>query len=192
MMSSANDNKLSNDTSCSDLLILLTSMISSSETSNAAPSLKSVSPQELSFEHPFDDPDLEPLPLEPQGSLRIPSMVESSTFITRDSCLPCSFLEPKLLPTSDTNVRINLFDLVGSKRSSTFSDVKEDCFRPIKRQRTYPVQAADPASEENTARFRPYQEKQWVAMFQKLIQFKLEYGSCCVPYSYTEDPTLAR
>ncbi|CAJ1933029.1 unnamed protein product [Cylindrotheca closterium] len=46
--------------------------------------------------------------------------------------------------------------------------------------------------EEKKAGIRLFQEKQWQAHFQKLEQFKLRHGHCCVPHSYSRDSTLAR
>ncbi|CAJ1950416.1 unnamed protein product [Cylindrotheca closterium] len=61
-----------------------------------------------------------------------------------------------------------------------------------KRQRTTSHVQSTFGDEESTARFRPYQEKQWRDQFQKLIQYKMRNGHCCVPHSYQEDPVLAR
>ena len=46
--------------------------------------------------------------------------------------------------------------------------------------------------DETVARFRPFQDDKWKNSFQRLVQFKLKFGHCCVPHSYEEDPTLAR
>ncbi|CAJ1956455.1 unnamed protein product [Cylindrotheca closterium] len=45
---------------------------------------------------------------------------------------------------------------------------------------------------ERIPRFRPYQDKKWKSSFQRLINFKNEFGHCCVPHSYSADAALAR
>ncbi|KAL3929212.1 MAG: hypothetical protein SGBAC_012313, partial [Bacillariaceae sp.] len=45
---------------------------------------------------------------------------------------------------------------------------------------------------DNVARFRPYQDKKWNGSFQRLLKFKQKFGHCCVPHSYADDPALAR
>ncbi|CAJ1951146.1 unnamed protein product [Cylindrotheca closterium] len=45
---------------------------------------------------------------------------------------------------------------------------------------------------ESMARFRPYQDNKWNATFERLVSFKNQFGHCCVPHSFTDDPALAR
>ncbi|CAJ1956933.1 unnamed protein product [Cylindrotheca closterium] len=133
--------------------------------------------QSFSFENPFDDPSMEPLPLRSQSQL--PQVVHSSSGSNHLRDLMGS------LDSIATNV--------GSKRGSEEAFFTDDqiCLSK-KRQRTSPVQATSANEEEVMARFRPYQETQWRSQFKKLVEYKFEHGHCCVPHSYPEDPILAR
>jgi hypothetical protein len=79
-------------------------------------------------------------------------------------------------------------DIRQTKRSS--DELLSDMCAPSqsKRQRI----SLNDSSEEMLMRFRPYQDRQWRGMFQKLIQYKLQHGHCCVPHSYQDDQKLAR
>ncbi|CAJ1935987.1 unnamed protein product [Cylindrotheca closterium] len=149
-----------------------------------------------SFEYPFDDPSMEPLPLGSQA--QVPALVHSSS----DSNV-MNESSSKKGPTGSTNSLvqdlINILNpltsqTVVSKRSIEEAFFADDQVRGNKRQRTTcPMQAASRTpQEESTPRFRPYQETQWRAQFQKLVQYKLEHGHCSVPHAYPEDPILAR
>jgi hypothetical protein len=46
--------------------------------------------------------------------------------------------------------------------------------------------------EEESRRFRPYQAELWTVKFAELLEFKQRKGHCCVPYTYGENPALAR
>lgn len=46
------------------------------------------------------------------------------------------------------------------------------------------------SSPTNEKRFRNYQAEQWNEKFDDLIKFKTKNGHCCVPHTYSEDPTL--
>jgi hypothetical protein len=46
--------------------------------------------------------------------------------------------------------------------------------------------------EEEARRFRPYQAELWTVKFAELLEFKQQKGHCCVPYTYGENPALAR
>ena len=138
----------------------------------------------MSFEDPFDDPNMEPKPLLTSTSKMKISFAESIFGRGEDLFTP-------LKPTSDDfsqtlldilNPAIEIADPSSHKRSSDYD------FAPpqAKRQRT------SQDSEESQARFRPYQEQQWQIQFQNLLQYKFQNGHCCVPHSYPEDPVLAR
>ncbi|CAJ1936105.1 unnamed protein product [Cylindrotheca closterium] len=155
-----------------ELVSLMTSPLPFSATSSSLSSL-----QPLSFGDPFDDPDMEPLPLRPQGQ------GSQNTPLTQS--MKCDCLVPSFMELLDES------GVATSKRSS------QDCFSyddagsfHVKRQRRSQIQMAN--DEKSTARFRPYQEKQWRAQFRKLVQYKLAHGHCCVPHSHQEDPILAR
>jgi len=154
----------------------------------------------LSFEQPFDDPNMEPVPLGPPISsadlLSAPSPfdhVSSSTLVSPKS--GSSFLsKPALATETDTGKSLYslLFEqadgIVWNKRTS--GDLIADMSTPLcsKRQRT-----GQRASEETgVMRFRPYQDHQWRVMYKKLVQYTLKNGHCCVPHSYQDDPMLAR
>jgi hypothetical protein len=57
-----------------------------------------------------------------------------------------------------------------------------------KRQRT----SAPGSQTSRSPRFRPYQEKQWVELFQELLKFKKKLGHCFVPHTFEENQTLSR
>ncbi|CAJ1926233.1 unnamed protein product [Cylindrotheca closterium] len=146
-----------------------------------------VSPLPLSFTDPFDDINMEPLPIRSQDQ---PSSMAHSSFDGFTS--PFTQLDEPLganLHKGLIDILNPVIDIVGCKRSPEDGS-SNNSQRPYKRQRMNPVQSAH--REENAARFRPYQEKQWREQFQKLIQYKLLHGHCCVPHSYQEDPILAR
>jgi hypothetical protein len=46
--------------------------------------------------------------------------------------------------------------------------------------------------EYHTLRFRPFQADQWDLKFDELIDWKKEHGHCNVPYTFLENPPLAR
>ncbi|CAJ1945548.1 unnamed protein product [Cylindrotheca closterium] len=153
--------------------------------SSSSPS-SSFLPLASSFEDPFNDPGMEPLPLRSQGPVNHHAPLTQSM---RDDYLASSFMELLNKP-NDTKLRQeDLVSIANSKRSS-------EAFFPnqnqgsCKRQRTSHMEAA--YGEESMPRFRPYQDKQWRAQFAKLVQYKLLNGHCCVPHSYSGDPTLAR
>ncbi|CAJ1934501.1 unnamed protein product [Cylindrotheca closterium] len=163
----------------------------------------------ICFEDPFDDPSMEPIPI---GRPNTPSGQQlsflqsvhdaSSSFVTGDveGGLPPSSLELNN-KASDVKLRRDLIDILGpiintdgTKRSceASFTNINQGA-HSVKRQRTsHMMQASPAAGEESTARFRPYQEAQWQEQFQKLVQYKLTHGHCCVPHSCQEDPVLAR
>lgn len=49
-----------------------------------------------------------------------------------------------------------------------------------------------PSPKSNDKRFRTYQAEQWNEKFDDLVRFKIKYGHCCVPHTYSEDTTLVR
>ncbi|CAJ1958020.1 unnamed protein product [Cylindrotheca closterium] len=138
-----------------------------------------------SFEDPFDDLRMEPSPLRSQGRLSTrpnhngPQM---QSICLRDDCM-------------SNNTTLGQED-----KSSIFARSKK-CLGGFvsshnlggsgNRKRTSQLQATS-NKEESIPRFRPYQDKQWRAQFQRLIQYKLKNGHCCVPHCYPEDPALAR
>ncbi|CAJ1951438.1 unnamed protein product [Cylindrotheca closterium] len=185
----ADNNKLRNDSygypgaPGDGLLSLVNCPFPAFEITFSSSSVSSTPP--LSFENPFDDISMEPLPLRSHNQRPSEDCLSSSTMNpnvpTAEANLLCESLIDMLHPL--------MMDLVGSKRSS--EDLVSNIVQgPCKRQRTSHVQ--DFPGEESTARFRPYQEKQWQAQFRKLVQFKLVNGHCCVPHSYSSDPILAR
>ncbi|CAJ1948212.1 unnamed protein product [Cylindrotheca closterium] len=159
----------------------------------------------LSFEDPFEDPSMEPIPLGPDTSScqqvsSLQSAHDASSLFVTDGAdgLPDSFIQlNKRKPTGAKSLRQDLLnildpvvDLLGPKRSS--EDLSSNNEQgPCKRQRTRQLEE-DAVDSESRARFRPYQEQQWREQFQKLIQYKLAHGHCCVPHSYPVDPILAR
>ncbi|CAJ1970394.1 unnamed protein product [Cylindrotheca closterium] len=175
IFNSSNNDKLEEDSSSysntkdnSLVLSLLTNLLPSLDHSCARTSSSFRPP--LSFEDPFDDPDMEPLPLKSQGL---------STHTT-------PYFDLRSEP-NETNPRQE------GKRTCEkdfFAHNGDIGFLQVKRQRT--SQLPTILDEESAARFRPYQEKQWRDQFQKLIQYKLKNGHCCVPHSYSKDPILAR
>ncbi|CAJ1933027.1 unnamed protein product [Cylindrotheca closterium] len=143
---------------------------------------------------------MEPSPLRSQqegpSTRNLPQMqsLYDSTFLG-DDCLLSSIMElpnksdaddllsslgPAVDPTPSTDSAID------SKRSL------QDFVSFYNDKRSRPMNAVTADKEESTARFRPYQDKQWRAQFQRLIQYKMKHGHCCVPHSYKEDPMLAR
>ena len=190
--SSADNNNKCGNIEDDSLLSLLTSPLFPLDHAPSASPFSSFRPSSFEdpFDDPFDDPRMEPLPFRPQGRAthNAPLMQSMS-----DAYLLSCFMER--LNNSKTNGTKNLRqaeDLIGitsSKRRSqdSFSNNHQD---QCKRQRMNHAQTAH--DEESTARFRPYQGKQWRAQFQKLIQYKLKNGHCCVPHAYAEDPVLAR
>ncbi|CAJ1933021.1 unnamed protein product [Cylindrotheca closterium] len=94
-----------------------------------------------------------------------------------------------LLPTSFDHDQNNME--AQQQHNFVFSSFMDLLLIPKKLPRE--DQAEDTVEEEeNKAGIRLFQEKQWQAQFQKLVQFKLQHGHCCVPHSYSRDPTLAR
>ena len=166
----------------------------------------------LSFERPFDDPSMEPVPIvEPH----LHTLANDYKEVLRSM-----FDHDKRLVSSDpcdsspSSSATNLVDLELSpsdhdyhdgedhQDGSTCSDSRENChflFDQIDQQRafsTWPKQ--HPAATRKkpfpsfTDRFRPHQEKQWKAIFERLVQFKQKFGHCCVPCTYEDDRVLAR
>ena len=123
----------------------------------------------VSFNNPFEDLEMEPLPIR---SNSLPSVVSSSPFI----------------PSMKNMNSVSVDDFIGSKRRlrDIFEDVQDHQVPSLHKRRR--VDSVD----ETTARFRPYQEQQWRKQLKKVIEYKLENGHCCVPHSYPEDPVLAR
>eukprot|EP00980_Cylindrotheca_fusiformis_P024873 scaffold12638_cov69-Cylindrotheca_fusiformis.AAC.3 len=60
--------------------------------------------------------------------------------------------------------------------------------RPLKQRR----QQADDEIRAPRRRFRPYQEVQWVQLFEELYKYKEEHGNCLVPHTYAKNPALSR
>lgn len=148
------------------LLSLLTRPLPSN---NAGGMWNSETPSQAFYE-PFNDPDMEPLPIGSNQETVVPDLNQSLyALLSAD-------------PFGDTSVgnkrQMNLEDLLASESSQSQS----------KRQRTTTIDSSD----ETVMRFRPYQEKQWRGMYQKLVQYKHKNGHCCVPHSFSEDPMLAR
>ncbi|CAJ1950414.1 unnamed protein product [Cylindrotheca closterium] len=188
----------------------------------------------FSFDDPFDDPRMEPSPIESQDegthnahqimqSLYDRSMqslydtrllVDESIFSEEDNkSNDTSKVGPTIDPTSKVGSKTSFGDffshndeepycstVASSKRSregfflsSNHNNQGNQENPAYKRQRTTTSHAAQSTfGEESTPRFRPYQDKQWRAQLQKLIQYKMKNGHCCVPHSYQEDPVLAR
>ncbi|CAJ1956931.1 unnamed protein product [Cylindrotheca closterium] len=144
------------------------------------------------FDLPFDDPNMEPLPLRPQG--QVPQLVHSAFPV-------CSMIEllSHTKPTRSTNHPQGLIhssDTAGGtagveRRSDEAFFTTDQMSLNKKRQRMSPVKES-PDGDEVMARFRPYQESKWRTQFKRLVQFKFEHGHCCVPHSSPEDPILAR
>ncbi|CAJ1950308.1 unnamed protein product [Cylindrotheca closterium] len=187
--------------SCSSYDNLLSLMISPllpnlDEPSSSLPS---------SFMDPFDDLSMEPVPLSGSKGQALPSLVQSDSifFMNDESAFDSIFMnevvsnEPTCTPTPNhLQDLISILDPLttsnqGAKRSNEAFFTGDDQVRAKKRQRPSYTHAVTPA-EETMVRFRPYQETQWRAQFQKLIQYKLEHGHCSVPHAYPEDPILAR
>ena len=53
-------------------------------------------------------------------------------------------------------------------------------------------QRKEQEDEEEARRFRPYQAELWTVKFAELLEFRKLKGHCCVPYTYGENPALAR
>jgi len=140
----------------------------------------------VSFETPFDDPDMEPAPFRSHIPNIEPTPV--SSLCPSKSSVKQESKEPDLGKSLVSLLLDPANDIVRSKRSH--DDVLSATSGPShsKSQRLSPQDS----SEESVLRFRPYQDYQWRGMFQKLVQYKLKHGHCCVPHSYQEDPMLAR
>eukprot|EP00980_Cylindrotheca_fusiformis_P002493 scaffold586_cov68-Cylindrotheca_fusiformis.AAC.2 len=86
---------------------------------------------------------------------------------------------------------------VGTKRTAAASmittpttaiTVTDSNPRPLKQRR----QQADDEIRAPRRRFRPYQEEQWVQLFEELYKYKEEHGNCLVPHTYAKNPALSR
>ncbi|CAJ1936103.1 unnamed protein product [Cylindrotheca closterium] len=177
----------------SSLLTLMRRPLPPLEAPSSSPSNAPVRPV-MSFEIPFDDPRMEPLPLRPQCEDTYDESPRQSIFDSifwTEDFSGASFKEEMKM---SKNHKISLGQqgqvrIADSSRSSEAPFFNQSQFL-CKRKRTNETQPVD--KEETTARFRPYQEKQWRAQFQKLIEYSMKNGHCCVPHSYKEDPMLAR
>ncbi|CAJ1936107.1 unnamed protein product [Cylindrotheca closterium] len=176
------------------LLSLMRSPLPPLEAPRSSPS-QVVRPPVMSFEIPFDDPRMEPLPMRPEhqdthdGSPT--QSIFDSIFLKED--FSGSFFKEELNMTKNhdttTSLGQGLITIADSSSRSPEAFFSRQSQSPLKRKRTSRMTSPN---EESTARFRPYQEQQWRAQFQKLVQYKLEHGHCSVPHAYPEDPILAR
>ncbi|CAJ1951158.1 unnamed protein product [Cylindrotheca closterium] len=129
----------------------------------------------LSFENPFNDPRLEPLPLRAENS---DALNISQIASVADDCIS-SLIQPS---KRNLGQDFNFDGFLSHQDTASF---------PSTRQQEGGLSRTDDVAE-NIARFRPYQDKKWKGTFQRLIKFKNEFGHCCVPHSYAENPALAR
>ncbi|CAJ1937634.1 unnamed protein product [Cylindrotheca closterium] len=175
-----------------------------------------------SFCDPFDDPDMEPLPLGPgiandcfqQQQQQQQQQVKPMEAPSLESLMALNDLQQlqqaNLILENNNPMQFlsSILDPIvqisaGSKRN--FENTSSFQQQQQKQQEQEQVveetcvnkrQKLDYQfendNEESIARFRPYQENQWRIQFKKLIEFKLKNGHCCVPHSFPEDPILAR
>mmetsp|Transcript_5884 Transcript_5884/g.13954 ORF Transcript_5884/g.13954 Transcript_5884/m.13954 type:complete len:231 (-) Transcript_5884:20-712(-) len=136
-----------------------------------------------SFEDPFEDLKMEPLPFRKEVStvFQIKQQIPDLDIQSHDQSEPnlgqnATFIEDPI-------------DVVGSKRESHNASSSHPDYDGSS---TSSDQQSHPHVTESIARFRPCQDKKWNGSFQRLIKFKNEFGHCCVPHSYAEDPALAR
>ncbi|CAJ1951156.1 unnamed protein product [Cylindrotheca closterium] len=129
-----------------------------------------------SFEDPFGDPKMEPLPFQKEVSSSDQSETDFEQTVT--------FKDEPIVDVGSKN-GVSQQDDVSSPRQDQHDDdsLTSSCENQGSRR-------TDEA--EKIARFRPYQDKKWKGTFQRLIKFKNEFGHCCVPHSYAENPALAR
>eukprot|EP00980_Cylindrotheca_fusiformis_P022790 scaffold9762_cov83-Cylindrotheca_fusiformis.AAC.1 len=83
---------------------------------------------------------------------------------------------PTTAPTTTTT---------STKRDTTVVDSNP---RPLKQRR----QQTDDEIRAPRRRFRPYQEEQWVQLFEELTKYREEHGNCLVPHTYDKNPALSR
>ncbi|KAL3936620.1 MAG: hypothetical protein SGBAC_008097 [Bacillariaceae sp.] len=173
--------------------------------------------QPQSFDDPFDDPEMEPVPLspgivdngyclqaqaspsmQPMGVSSLESLMtlQSNGVHHRMESASATKADPIQILSSTLDPVLDI--AAGNKRSfgnSSHQPLLQDQhvvepFEANKRQKL--CRQLESADEESIARFRPYQENQWLIQFKKLIDFKMRTGHCCVPHSFPEDPVLAR
>ncbi|KAL3940037.1 MAG: hypothetical protein SGBAC_005340 [Bacillariaceae sp.] len=202
---------LSNSSVSDDALLSLLQRRPLPSLRGMAVSSSSYATQALSFEDPFDDPSMEPMPLGPNTArarqapslkpIEVDNVLSSESLFLAEDCLSAASTttmelnNPLPLAALNTNLREDLRSssdpAMDSNKRTRRSDEIFSNQDPRKRQRTSPLVAAAP-DEARRARFRPYHEQQWRVIFQKLVQYKVENGHCSVPHSYSEDPILAR
>lgn len=138
-------------------------------------------PIQSSFEDPFDDPKMEPLPFQKDNS-----KVSRSHRSSQDQS-DTDLGQNKMSFTGDT-IRL----VAGGKRDDQYVFSQHDDDEEVASLTSSEHQEYRPHVAESVARFRPYQDKKWQGSFQRLLKFKNEFGHCCVPNSYTKDVALAR
>ncbi|CAJ1945524.1 unnamed protein product [Cylindrotheca closterium] len=184
-------------TSDDDLLIsLLQFHPQSSE--EESPAAESSSPNEddvgrncpVTYEQPFDDPDMEPAPFESDTVSSVEPLPLSDLPSSKPSSLQHETREADLIQSALSILFEAPNDIVPCKRTSedllSATTTRSHYF---KRQRLSPEEVS---CDQTVMRFRPYQDQQWNGMFQKLVQYRLKHGHCSVPHSYQEDRMLAR
>ncbi|KAL3936679.1 MAG: hypothetical protein SGBAC_008051, partial [Bacillariaceae sp.] len=127
-----------------------------------------------SFQVPFEDPNLEPLPFRQEQRSKVFQIHQSQD----QSVTNLVHTKPY---TGNPIVG------VGNKRVSqdATSQHSDD-------DSSYDRQSPRSQGDGKPARFRPYQDKKWKGSFQRLLKFKHKFGHCCVPHLYPEDPALGR
>jgi len=150
------------------------------------------SKNELRQHHPLHDP-LEPLPLstnDPFTDYSLESIFTRNNSRAFSFCAELGKTTKEGGSTSIANVAHTTnaaFHSTGSKRAFLDAlEIDDDGSENAKRQRV----SNNP--DDYIARFRPSQEKQWQAQFEKLVQFKNRNGHCRVPQDFPEDQILSR
>ncbi|CAJ1964815.1 unnamed protein product [Cylindrotheca closterium] len=141
-----------------------------------------------SFQEPFDDPDMEPVPIGAFRSEENDLSQLSSSILALEGNFE-SMEEPSFLSPLSSSFFTSTDETVGSKDSNddVFSSTSTLCSYMKQKQSSSSV-----SSDDTMVRFRPYQDRKWRGMFEKLVQYKHKHGHCCVPHSYKEDKMLAR
>ena len=123
------------------------------------------------FNQPFEDPAMEPSPFRPIEENTI-STINLEKQKLNASPSSSSSPSPVILPNSSI---VPIPNRAGASANFVHS----------------------PSSSSSDAygslpQFRPYQDRKWKGFYERLIQFKIRHGHCCVPYEYEADPTLTR
>ncbi|CAJ1945512.1 unnamed protein product [Cylindrotheca closterium] len=144
----------------------------------------------VTYEQPFDDPDMEPVPFESDTVPSVEPLPLSDLPSFKPSSLQHETREADLIQSALSILFEAPNDIVPSKRTSEdLLSVTTTRSHYFKRQRLSPEEVS---CDQTVMRFRPYQDQQWNGMFQKLVQYRLKHGHCSVPHSYQEDRMLAR